>query len=90
MYTGLLGGGSTQTIGIYKGRYQTSSPAKGLREDDVGSIWAFPKIRDTLLGGPLIRIIVYCGLYWGPPILGNYHMGICRSVYWFTVQRFPP
>ena len=25
-------------------------------------------------GPPLIRILVYWGLYWGPPVLGNYHM----------------
>ena len=34
-------------------------------------LWVFPKIRGTFLGGPITRIIVYCGLYWGPPILGN-------------------
>ena len=25
-------------------------------------------------GVPIIRTIVYWGLYWGPPILGNYHI----------------
>ena len=29
----------------------------------------FPK-----LGVPIIRTIVFWGLYWGPPILGNYHI----------------
>ena len=29
----------------------------------------FPRIRDTLLGVPIIRIIVFGGLYWGPPIM---------------------
>ena len=29
-------------------------------------IWGFPKIRGTFLGIPIIRIIVYLGLYWGP------------------------
>ena len=29
---------------------------------------------DTFLGVPRIRIIVCWGLYWGPPILGNYHI----------------
>ena len=24
---------------------------------------------------PIIRIIVFWGLHWGPPILGNYHLG---------------
>ena len=30
------------------------------------TIWGFPKIRGTLLGVPIIRVIVYWGLYWGP------------------------
>ena len=37
-------------------------------------IWGFPKIRGTFLGVPIIRTIVYWGLYWGTLILGNYHM----------------
>ena len=37
-----------------------------------GRKWGFPKIRGTILGVPLIRAIVYWGLYLGPPILGNY------------------
>ena len=36
-------------------------------------IWGFPKIRGTILKVPIIRIIVYWGLYWDPLILGNYH-----------------
>ena len=27
-------------------------------------IWRFPKMRGTLLGVPIIGIIVFCGLYW--------------------------
>ena len=38
------------------------------------TIWGFPKIRGTILGVPIIRIIVFWGLYWGAPILGNYHI----------------
>ena len=38
-------------------------------------MWGFPKIEGTLLGVPIIRIIVYWGLYWGPLILRNYHVG---------------
>ena len=34
----------------------------------------FPKIKGTLLGVPIIRTIVYWGLYWGTLILGNYHV----------------
>ena len=31
-------------------------------------IWGFPKIRGTIFGVPIIRIIVYWGLYWSPLI----------------------
>ena len=34
----------------------------------------FPKIWATILGVPIIRTIVYWGLSWGPPILGNYQI----------------
>ena len=37
-------------------------------------MWGFPKTRGTILGVPIIRTIVYWGLYWGPLILGNYHV----------------
>ena len=37
-------------------------------------MWGFPKIRGTFLGVPIIRTIVFWGPYWGPPILGNYHV----------------
>ena len=37
-------------------------------------IWGSPKIGGTLLGVPIIRTIVFWGLYWVPPILGNYHI----------------
>ena len=46
------------------------------RRHGSGDTWAFPKIRGAILGVPIIRIIVYWGPYWGPPILGNYHLGI--------------
>ena len=39
-----------------------------------GMIWGFPKIRGTFLGVPIIKTIEFGGLYWGPLILGNYHM----------------
>ena len=41
----------------------------------LGAIWKFTKIRGTFLGVPIVRTIVYWGLYWGPLILGNYHIG---------------
>ena len=34
----------------------------------------FPKLGAPFWGIPIIRTIIYWGLYWGPPILGNYHM----------------
>ena len=42
-------------------------------------IWRFPKSGVPFLGVPIIRIIICWGLYWGPPILGNYHMGGCQN-----------
>ena len=27
-------------------------------------------------GIPIIRTIAFWGLYWGPPILGNYHIAV--------------
>ena len=39
-----------------------------------GLNWGFPKIRVTFWGGPILRIIVFGGLYWGPPILGKYQL----------------
>ena len=38
--------------------------------------WGFAKIRGTLLVGPILRTIVFGVLYWGPPILGNYHIAL--------------
>ena len=31
-----------------------------------GRMWGFLKIRGTLLGVPIIRTIIYWGLYWVP------------------------
>ena len=42
------------------------SPSMKLR-----TIWGLPKIRGTILGVPIIRIIVFWGLYWGPPKFGK-------------------
>ena len=33
----------------------------------------------TFLGVPIIRTIVFWGLVWGPPILGNYHIGLYKA-----------
>ena len=39
------------------------------------SMWRFPKNDEYLLEIPVIRTIVCWGLCWGPPTLGNYHVG---------------
>ena len=41
--------------------------------------WGFPKIRGTILGVPILRIIVFGGLYWGPLILGNYQIQLLKG-----------
>ena len=44
-------------------------------------IWGFPKITGTFFGVPILRIIVFWGLYWGSLILGNYHIPLgCLNV----------
>ena len=40
----------------------------------IGLIWGFPKVRGTILGVLTIGMVVFWGLYWGPLILGNYHV----------------
>ena len=44
-------------------------------------IRSFAKIRGTFLGVLITRTIVLRGLYWGPPILGNYHVYVYVYVY---------
>ena len=41
----------------------------------------FPKLGVAFLGVPIIRTIMFGGLYWGPPILGKYHMRQPIAVY---------
>ena len=66
----------------------SASPARPLRggEEFYGQekIGGFPQIRGTILGVPIIRTIVYWGLYWGPPILGNYQFK--SEVNWINVR----
>ena len=40
---------------------------------------SFPKIRGTFLRVPIIRTIVFWGLYWVSPILGNYHVNFHKA-----------
>ena len=37
----------------------------------------------TILGAPIIRTIIFWGLYWGPLILGNYKISL------FHIFRVP-
>ena len=62
---------------ILRGSLKCDAPRRylpDLQKDTGHPTWEFPKIRGTFLGVPIIRTIVFWGLYWGPLILGNYHM----------------
>ena len=39
-------------------------------------MWGFPDIGGTILGVPIIRTIVFWGLYWGSLILRKPNVGI--------------
>ena len=39
----------------------------------------FLKTRGTILGVPIMRVVAFGDLYWGPPISLNYHMGVPRN-----------
>ena len=39
----------------------------------------FPKIRNTIMGPPILRIIIHWNLYRGPPIDGNYLVVLVAS-----------
>ena len=39
----------------------------------------FTKIGGTLLGVPILRTVVFWGLYWGPPILGHYQISSTKE-----------
>ena len=70
------------TSGFRSGVHYDSSVASRLQvlkahfsRDRTENIWGFSKIRGTILGVPIIRTIVFWGVYWGPFNLGNYHLG---------------
>ena len=48
---------------------------EGCRSRQV-KMFRVPKIVGTILGVLKTRIIVFGGLHWDPPILGNYHMNV--------------
>ena len=41
-----------------------------------GLYGGFPKLGGTILGVPILRTIVFWGLYWGSLILGKYHIKV--------------
>ena len=47
-----------------------------------GGSWGFPNIRGTIFGGLILRIVVYWGLYWGPPTWGKYHVNSIKEPGW--------
>ena len=42
--------------------------------------FGFPKIRGAFLVVPIIRIIIFWGLDWGPLTLGNYQMDLSEVI----------
>ena len=40
----------------------------------IHHVGGFPKLGVPVWGVPVIRSFVFGGLYWGTPILGNYHV----------------
>ena len=51
--------------------------------DEYTHIWGFPKMKGTIVGVPIIRTLVYWGLYCVLPILENYHM--CIYIYTYKI-----
>ena len=45
-----------------------------------GLYGGFPKLGVPFWGVPIVRTIVFWGLYWGPPILGNCHVHHFRGL----------
>ena len=42
--------------------------------DPVNFVVRVSKNSGYHLGVPIIRIVIFWGLYWGPPVLGKYHV----------------
>ena len=77
----LEGNVGVRAYGMWSALRVRSSKSLGLR------FWGFPKIRGTILGVPILRTIVYLGLYWGPPILGNYLLEAFEAQQLFVVAE---
>ena len=55
------------------------SDSKGSSREARESFAGFPKFRVPFLGLPIIRTIVFWGVYWGPLIFGKYHLSKFRK-----------
>ena len=68
--------GNPHILGLCRGYMRVSPGEWGVKwirveggmEAATVVIWGFSKIRGTFLGVPIIRTMVFWGLYWGPPI----------------------
>ena len=58
-------GGSQNWGGTFKGGYR----------DSIGLYRGYVGFRVSQNWVPIIRTIVYLGVFWGPLIQGNYHLG---------------
>ena len=56
------------TLGLCRDSFLPANKRPPPPAPQAESMWEFPKIRGTILGVPIIRTIVFWGLYWGPPI----------------------
>ena len=50
-------------------------------------MWGFPKFCSFCGGVLAVRIVVFCGLYYGFPVYGNYH--IVLRIYNGSCSRVP-
>ena len=56
---------------------------KEMETTTMGYMGGFPKLGVPFLGVPVLRIKIFLGLYWGPPILGNYQIGSTIRIHSF-------
>ena len=67
----------------------------GLCRSSIGvtgdmDIRVFPKIRGTMFGGPVIRAIVFRGLYWGLPFWKTRKLPYMASRSYNSISAEPP
>ena len=67
----------------------TAGGQTGMKKSSLLSyMWQLPKIRGTFWGVPIrIRIVMFWGPYWGPPIWGNYHVSSHHQVWRSTAPH---